>query len=281
MSGTVFASLLFAALMSATWNAIVKGGPNKYLHAVLVANSAALIAVIFLPFLQQPAPQAWLCIGASAVLQVVYYGFLAAAFRAGDMSHAYPLMRGTAPLLVSLASGPLIGESLSLGRWVGVVMICTGVMALAWEMRRYRASANSAVVKYGLLNAVVIAAYTVIDGFGVRRSGTAVSYTLWNLLLTALILSIWTMLTRCKEFFDYAEGRLPVALIGGLATVMSYGIVLWAMTQAPIAAVAALRETSMIFVLAIAVVVFKERAGPRRYAATVLIAGGAVAIRLW
>jgi uncharacterized membrane protein len=266
--------------MSATWNAIVKGGSNKYLHAVLVANGAAIIAAILLPFLRQPAPQAWLYIAASALLQAVYYKLLAAAFRTADMSHAYPMMRGTAPLLVSLVSGPLIGEALSLGKWIGVTMICTGVMGLAWEVR-YRTSANSAVVRYALLNAVIIAAYTVVDGIGVRLSGAASGYLMWNLLLTALILSIWTMLTRRRELFSYAGGRLRVALVGGLATTTSYGIVLWAMTQAPIAAVAALRETSMIFVLAIAVVVFKERAGLRRYAATALIACGAVVIRLW
>ena len=124
MSGTVFAAMLFGALMSATWNAIVKGGSNKYLHAVLVANSAALIAAVVLPFLKQPAPQAWVYIGVSAVLQAVYYWLLAAVFRTGDMSHAYPMMRGGAPLLVSLVSGPLIGEALSVGKWIGVTMIC-------------------------------------------------------------------------------------------------------------------------------------------------------------
>ena len=280
MSGTVFAALLFAALMSATWNAIVKGGSNKYLHAVLVANSAALIAVILLPFLRQPAPQAWLYLAASAVLQAVYYIFLAAAFRAGDMSHAYPMMRGTAPLLVSLVSGPLIGEALSPGKWIGVILICAGVMGLAWEVR-WRTSANSAIVRYALMNAVIIAAYTVVDGIGVRLSGAASGYLMWNLLLTALILSIWTLRTRRGELFPYAVGHARVALIGGLATTTSYGIVLWAMTQAPIAAVAALRETSMIFVLAIAVLVFKERVGLRRFGATAVIACGAVAIRVW
>ena len=280
MSGTVFAALLFAALMSATWNAIVKGGSNKYLHAVLVANSAALIAVILLPFLRQPAPQAWLYLAASAVLQAVYYIFLAAAFRAGDMSHAYPMMRGTAPLLVSLVSGPLIGEALSPGKWIGVILICIGVMGLAWEVR-WRTSANSAIVRYALMNAVIIAAYTVVDGIGVRLSGAASGYLMWNLLLTALILSIWTLRTRRGELFPYAVGHARVALVGGLATTTSYGIVLWAMTQAPIAAVAALRETSMIFVLAIAVLVFKERVGLRRFGATAVIACGAVAIRVW
>lgn len=279
MSGTVFTALLFAALLSATWNAIIKGGSDKYLQAVLVASSAAVLAIILLPFLRQPALQAWPYLVASAVLQAIYYSLLANALRAGDLSHTYPIMRGTAPLLVSLLSGPVIGEALSLGKWLGVVMICTGVMGLAWE-GRYRASTNRAVLRYGLANSAIIAAYTVVDGIGVRQSGSAAGYTMWNILLAALILLVWTMLTRGRELLAYAQGRLRGAFVGGLATTISYGIILWAMTQAPVAAVAALRETSMIFVLAIAVVIFKERAGVGRYGATALIAGGAAAIRL-
>jgi uncharacterized membrane protein len=279
MSGTVFAALLFAAFLSATWNAIVKGGSNKYLHAVLVANSAAIIAAVVLPFLKQPAREAWVYIAASSVLQVFYYVLLAAVFRAGDMSHAYPMMRGGAPLLVSLASGPLIGEALSVGKWIGVIMICIGVMSLAWEAR-FRTSTHRGVVRYALLNAGVIAGYTVVDGIGVRVSGASTGYLMWNLVMTALILSGWTLLTRRGELFSYAVGRVRSALIGGIATTVAYGIILWAMTQAPIAAVAALRETSMIFVLAMAVIFFKERAGVRRYGATALIVCGAAAIRL-
>lgn len=278
MSGTVFAALLFAALLSAIWNAIVKSGENKFLHALLVADSAALVALILLPFLKQPAPQAWFYLGVSALLQAVYYSVLAAAFRAGDISHAYPMMRGTAPLLVSFASGPLIGEALSFGKWIGVMMVCAGVLGLAWEARH---RAHAVVLRYGLLNALIIAGYTLMDGIGVRQSGAAAGYTMWNLLLSAFILSAWTLVMRPRELWQYAAGRMGIALLGGLATVTSYAIVLWAMTRAPIAVVAAMRETSMIFVLVIAVLVFKERAGLRRCAATVLIACGAIAIRLW
>jgi len=280
VSGTVFALVLFAALLSASWNAIVKGGSDKYLQAVLVASGAALIAAVLLPFLPQPAPASWIYIGVSALLQVLYYRLLAAAFRAGDFSHAYPLMRGTAPLIVSLLSGPVIGEALSLGRWLAVALICTGVIALSWEARG-RIGANSAVMKYGLSNAVVIAAYTMVDGIGVRASGASASYTMWIFEVTALMLLFGAMLTRPGQLLRYAQGQLRTALMGGAAVLSSYEIALWAMTQAPIAVVAALRETSMVFGMAIAVLVLKERAGVRRYAATALIASGAVAIRVW
>jgi uncharacterized membrane protein len=279
ISGPVFALILFAALLSATWNAIVKGGSDKYLQAVLIASAAAVIALFVLPFLPQPARASWVFISASALLQVLYYKLLAAAFRAGDFSHAYPLMRGTAPLLVSLLSGPVIGEALSLGRWLGVALICTGVIGLAWEARS-RVGANSAVLKYGLANALVIAAYTTVDGIGVRESGAAAAYTIWIFEVTALVLLFGAMITRPKELLRYAHGRVRITFIGGVATLTSYEIALWAMTQAPIAVVAALRETSMVFGIAIAVLVLKERAGLRRCAATALIVCGAVAIRL-
>lgn len=279
MSGSVFTLILLAALLSATWNAIVKGSADKFLQAVLIANGAGVIALLLLPFLPQPARVSWIYIGASALLQVLYYHFLAAAFRAGDFSHAYPMMRGTAPLLVSLLSGPVIGEALSLGRWLGVALISTGVIGLAWEARS-RVGAHSAVLKYGLANAVVIAAYTTVDGIGVRASGAAAAYTLWIFVVTALVLLIGALLTRPEELFDYARGRLRFTLIGAVATLSSYEIALWSMTQVPIAVVAALRETSMVFGIAIAVLVLKEHAGVRRYAATALIVSGAVAIRL-
>jgi|ERR1700733_6545141 uncharacterized membrane protein len=280
MPGRVFALLLLGALLSATWNALVKGGSNKYLQTVLIANSAALIALFLIPFLKLPDPHSWIYLLISAVLQVIYYKYLAEAFHAGDMSHAYPIMRGTAPLLVSLVNGPLIGDALSVGKWIGVILICTGVVGLAWEAR-YRLSAHRTLISHSLLSASLIAGYTIFDGIGVRASGSAASYAMWNLLVAAVILTIWVVATRRGEFLNYAKGRVVGALVGGLAAVVAYGIILWAMTQAPIAAVAALRETSMAFVLAIAVLVFKERVGLRRYAATALITCGAVAIRLW
>lgn len=280
MAGIVFALLLLAALLSATWNAIVKSGTNKYLQTVLIANSAAVIALLVVPFVRLPAPASWIYLVISAGLQVIYYKYLADAFHAGDMSHAYPIMRGTAPLIVSLVNGPLIGDALSLGKWIGVLLICTGVVGLAWEAR-YRWSAHGALIGRSLLSAVLIAGYTIVDGIGVRTSGSAASYLMWNLLIAAVILSIWTLMTRGGEIFLYARGRIVTALGGGVAAVVAYGIVLWAMTQAPVPAVAALRETSMVFVLAIAVLVFKERVDFRRYAATAFIACGAVAIRLW
>jgi uncharacterized membrane protein len=279
MAGSVFALMLLGALLSAGWNALIKGGANKYLQTVLIASGGALIALFVIPFLRLPAAHCWIFLLLSAVLQVIYYKYLADAFHVGDMSHAYPIMRGTAPLLVSLVNGPLIGDALSFGKWLGVILIGIGVVGLAWDAR-YRWREHRTLIVHCLISASLIAGYTTCDGIGVRASGSAASYAMWNLLVAGTILSVWTVARRRAELILYARTRLASAFIGGLATVVAYGIILWAMTQAPVAAVAALRETSMVFVLAIAALVFKERVGARRIAATALITCGAVAIRL-
>jgi uncharacterized membrane protein len=279
MPGSVFALMLLGAVLSATWNALVKGGANKYVQTVLIADCGALVALCAIPFLHLPEARCWIYLLLSALLQVIYYKYLAEAFHAGDMSHAYPIMRGTAPLLVALMNGPLIGDALSFGKWLGVFLIGMGVVGLAWEAR-YRWSEHRALIVHSLLSACLIAGYTTCDGIGVRASGSAASYAMWNLLVAGIMVTAWTLATRRDELLSFARHGIASGLVGGMATVVAYGIILWAMTQAPVPAVAALRETSMVFVLLIAAFIFKERVGLRRCAATALITCGAVAIRL-
>ena len=279
MSGTVVLIVLFAALMHASWNAVVKSEGNKFLNTVVVVTSAGLIAAICLPFLSPPARESWPFLAASGVAQVIYLVLVAAAYRSGDMSQAYPIMRGTAPLIVAVASGPLIGEVLSLQKWTGIALICGGVLALALESRR-RAGSNPTTTMLALINAMVIASYTLIDGVGVRHSGAPASYTMWVFVLNALPLLVWTMIMRPGELWPHFLKRTRLATIGGVGTLGSYGLALWAMTMAPVAAVAALRETSILFAIAISAFILKENIGTKRLAAVALIATGAAVMRL-
>ncbi|WP_271893555.1 EamA family transporter [Candidatus Phyllobacterium onerii] len=279
MSGTVVLIVLFAALMHASWNAVVKSEGNKFLNTVVVVTSAGIIAAVCLPFLTPPARESWPFLAASGVAQVIYLALVAAAYRSGDMSQAYPIMRGTAPLIVAIASGPLIGEVLSLQKWAGIALICSGVLALALESRR-RAGSNRATTIFALTNAVVIASYTLIDGIGVRHSGAPASYTMWVFVLNAVPLFIWTMIMRPGELWPHFLKRTRLATIGGVGTLGSYGLALWAMTMAPVAAVAALRETAILFAVAISAFILKESVGPKRLAAVALIAMGAAVMRL-
>jgi len=284
MSGLVVAVVLFAALLHASWNAIVKSGKDTFLTTVLVSVGAALISLAVLPFVAAPAPASWPYLAASAVAQLAYYSLLAAAYKAGDMSHAYPLMRGSAPLLVALASWPLIGERLSSMQMGAVACICAGILGLYVAARRpatpgTRISTGRATA-FALGNACVIASYTLIDGIGVRLSGAPAAYTMWIFVLNGTGLLLWTLLRRRAGLLAYAQTQWHLAAFGGFGTLASYGLALWAMTQAPVAAIAALRETSILFAIAIAALFLREKISPRRYLAIGLIAAGAILMRM-
>ncbi|KRB51065.1 EamA family transporter [Phenylobacterium sp. Root700] len=273
---SVFGIVLFAALLHASWNAIVKGAPDKLLTTILVASSAAAISALALPFLAQPARESWPFLATSAVLQVGYYLLVARAYRGADMSQAYPLMRGTAPLIVALVSSFWLGEILSPAALAGVALICGGVLSLALAGR----GTNVQGLRAALLNAVVIASYTLVDGAGVRASGAPAAYTLWLTLLSGVPLLAWVLAARWRTFLPYARAHLGLGVVGGFGTLTSYGLALWAMTHAPVAVIAALRETSILFATAIAAVFLKEKLTPSRIAAACLIAAGAVVLRL-
>lgn len=284
MSGLVVAVVLFAALLHASWNAIVKSGKDTFLTTVLVSVGAALISLAALPFIEAPAAASWPYLAASAVAQLAYYSLLAAAYRAGDMSHAYPLMRGSAPLIVALASWPLIGERLSFMQMGAVGCICAGILALYAAARQPTMGAaptgTGRATAFALGNACVIASYTLIDGLGVRLSGAPAAYTMWIFVLNGAGLLLWTVLRRRAGLLAYARTQWHLAAFGGFGTLASYGLALWAMTQAPVAAIAALRETSILFAIAIAALFLREKISPRRYLAIALIAAGAMLMRM-
>ena len=284
MSGLVVAVVLFAALLHASWNAIIKSGKDTFLSTVLVSVGAALISLAVLPFVEAPAPASWPYLAASAVAQLAYYSLLAAAYQAGDMSHAYPLMRGSAPLLVALASWPLIGERLSSMQMGAVACICAGIFGLYFAARLPATAAvrknTGRATAFALGNACVIASYTLIDGIGVRLSGAPAAYTMWIFVLNGAGLLLWTVLRRPADLLAYAQTQWHLAAFGGVGTLASYGLALWAMTQAPVAAIAALRETSILFAIAIAALFLREKISPRRYLAIGLIAAGAILMRI-
>jgi drug/metabolite transporter (DMT)-like permease len=185
-------------------------------------------------------------------------------------------MRGFAPLIVALVTAFALGDHLSPAAWAGVILVCAGVIATALGAHR---SGNGRGAALAATNAVVIAAYTISDGLGVRASGSPAAYTMWLTILTALPLGAWVIAYR-PDFARYAQRYAALGFIGGAATLTSYGLALWGMTMAPVAVVAALRETSILFGTAIAAFILKERVSPARLMAVGLIAAGAIALRL-
>jgi len=276
MSLTVFEIVLVAAVLHASWNAIVKAGKNTVLTMVLVTASAALWAVVLLPVLPSPSPESWPYIALSAALQIVYFALVARIYRIADMSQTYPIMRGAAPLIVALAGTLFLDEALSSPAWLGVCIICSGILIMLWS----GGLKSREGLILALLNALVISGYTLVDGIGVRLSAAPASYTLWIFLITGASIGCWATLTQWSQTRNYLRLNWHLGAVGGLGTLVSYGLALYAMTQAPVAVVAALRETSILFSAVISWLILKEHITVVRCVSVCLIAIGAITLRL-
>jgi len=280
LSLAVMFLVLLGAALHATWNVIIKAGSDKQLDTMLVICGGAILAAFALPFIPLPERASWPYLGASVVIHFFYFILVALAYRTGDLSYAYPIMRGSAPPLTAVVAAVTVREPLSFGAWLGIALISVGILMLtgdSWRSGRF----PFASTVYGLLNAVVIMAYTIVDGLGIRASGNASSYILWLFFLIPLPLLLLTLLTRPKEFKAQLRLRWKSGFFGGICTAGSYGLALWAMTVAPIALVAGLRETSVIFGTVFACLFLKERFGVARYAAAILVTAGGVAIKVF
>ena len=224
-----------------------------------------------------PVAAAWPYIAASVVVHIGYYLALTGAYRHGELGLTYPLMRGVAPLLVALSATFTLGETLSPLAWAGVLGISCGVLVLGLNAHALKVPK---AVGFALANAVIIAIYTVIDGLGVRASGNALQYVATLFLLDGWPFALLMFATRGRAVGVYARHRWPVATLGACASLGSYGIALWAMTRAPVATVAALRETSVLFAVLLGAWFLKEAFTPRRALGTCVIVAGVMALRL-
>lgn len=279
MSASAFAIVLLAAAVHAGWNVLVKASADTRIAAFTFAMTAAALAAVIVPFVALPAPGAWPFLIASAAVQISYFVALSASYRAADMSLAYPVMRGSAPMLVALATPWLGDPPLSPAGWLAIAVICAGILLMAVPPRGGRSTSGRGLAM-ALGTAVLIASYTLIDGAGVRRSGHALAYTLWLSLLTGGPITLWLIARHRAALIAFLRQRWRLAVVGGVGSFIPYGLSLWAMTQAPVALVAALRESSVVFGTALSVLVLGERVSPRRVLAAVVILSGAITIRL-
>jgi phosphonate utilization associated putative membrane protein len=282
----VVLAVLFGAMLHASWNALIKSGQDKAVDTALVHSLGALVALPFMLWVGPPPAGAWPYIGMSLVIHIGYYIALVGAYQHGELGLTYPIMRGFAPLLVAFASGALIGEAPTLAAWLGIVGIAAGV-GLVGLAHPGEALHHRKALAFAFANAGIIALYTVVDGRGVRASVVsdlgALRYVLMLFVLDGIAypLLVWARRSPAQraEIVVYARKRWPVAALGGSASIGSYAIALWAMTRAPIASVAALRETSVLFAAVLGTVLLKERFGLQRAIGTGVIVAGVMALR--
>lgn len=276
MSTAIFGLILLAAAFHATWNAIVKAGSNKFLTTVLVTASAAVFAMLMLPFFPMPNSASWLYILASTGIQILYFGMVAKIYHIADMGLTYPLMRGTAPLIVAVLATVFLNEKLELQAWLGIITISMGILSMIFAAPK----TGRKGIGLALLNAILIASYTLVDGYGIRLSGSPISYILWSFVLSGLIFFIFALKMQYRQMGDYLRSNWHLGLIGGIGSFFSYGLALWAMTRAPVAIVAALRETSILFATLITIFILKERATVTRILSSCIILIGALLLRI-
>lgn len=279
MSTTVLAVILLSALLHASWNAVVRASGDKLLASLHVVCGAAALGLPLLWLLPVPAAASWPWLLASGLIHVVYFALVARAYQGADLGLAYPLMRGTAPVLTAVAAALWLHELPTTLGWLGIALICTGVLALAgrawWQGLQHPGAAWAA-----LANAGVIALYTLVDGLGVRLAGHALAYTVWLFVLNAAFLLLWVILRRGRGVLSAPAGIWRTMVLGGAGTLGAYGLVLWAMTQTSIASVAALRETSIVFAALIGAFWLHEGLSRLRLMSALLVCAGAVLIKL-
>jgi drug/metabolite transporter (DMT)-like permease len=279
LSATVFIAVLFAAAMHAGWNAMLKVALDRVRSMLLLTLAMGGFGVAMLAVVPWPAPASFGFVIASAIIHSGYKLFLIRAYDAGDLSQVYPLARGTAPLLTTFAAFYVVGEVLSPLMLAGVALILAGIYVAGVHGGSRRAAMNAPAILFALATSVFIAAYTIADGLGVRASLSAMGYTAAVFVADCILFSTIVIAWRGRAITQGILQQWQAGVIAGALSLGSYAIALWAMTRAPIAAVAALRETSILFALMLGAVWLGEALSWPRIAAALVIVGGAAALR--
>lgn len=260
---------------------MIKGGNDVLLDTATIVAFGGVIALPFLLFLPLPAVASWPYILGSIALHVGYYFLMINAYRTGDLSLVYPLMRGVAPLITAVLGIIVLRELPAPVSWLGMLMISFGVIALAMRPSGGAPvlAGHERAVGFALANAAVIAGYTIVDGTGARLSGNAWSYIAWLFVLDAIPFAIYMLAVDRRRFVTALIERRRHGLIGGALSAGAYAISVWAMTKAPVALVASLRETSVLFATLIGARLLKERLTPRRWVGVAAVLVGVVALK--
>jgi drug/metabolite transporter (DMT)-like permease len=277
----VFLAVLAAALMHAGWNAVVRPGSDRVATKQQLSMTQSGLALILLPFVSAPAPAAWPWVAGASLLHTGYKLFLIRAYQHGDLSQVYPLARGAAPPMVALGGIVLLGEQLHPLGWLAVGAIATGVALMAFRGGANVGRLPAKALAYALVTACFVAAYTLADGAGARIAKSATAFAMWMFVGDGLAMLVYAVATRGPGgIARIVRPAWKSGLPAGALSLGSYWIALWAFTRAPVALVAALRETSVLFALLIATLLLKEQAGRWRIAAGLCIGAGVVLMRL-
>jgi drug/metabolite transporter (DMT)-like permease len=276
LSLSVTLAVLAAAVTHATWNAIAHGIKDQTLAFALIGVGGIVVAIPLVILAPMPRADCWPYLLGSIGIHVFYNLLLMRCYRLGEFGQVYPLARGTSPLVVTILAAIFVHERLGWPQVTGVLVVSAGLATLVLAGRRPGRAAFLAAVGTGL----TIAAYTTVDGVGVRLSGSPIGYIGWLMLLESLCVPMFALSRRREVLLKQRPRILLAGLAAGALSVLAYGLVLWAQTRGALAPIAALRETSVIFGAIIGTLIFHEPFGRTRVAATVLVAAGIIVLNL-
>ncbi len=266
--------VLFAALLHASWNALLRSGTDRLWSMTVMCLAVAIASVIIALFVAPPVKASWMYAVLSAGLHVGYNLFLVKSYRTGDLGQTYPIARGSSPVLITISASIFAGEKIEMGALLGIALVSGGIISLAFK-GRLLAMTN---LPYALATGCFIAAYSVTDGIGVRLSDAPMGYTVWMSALWGVLMpSVYIGLRGANSLFTIRPGFIT-AFIGGLVSLLAYGIVIYAMNDAPMGAVSALRETSVVFAAVIGYFFLRETLTIRKMLACAVIAIGTLII---
>ncbi len=278
MTLTVFLAVLLAALLHASWNAMVKSGASKQLAMAAVVIGHAPFGVLAVVSSPTPTLASLPWLAAGVVLHVGYQLFLSGSYRLGDLTQVYPLARGSAPLIVAAVSALVLSSPLSHTELAAVGLIALGIISLSL-VRRGDGQRNLRATALALVTGCFIACYSIVDGLGAREAGTALGFYGWLAIANAIIFAVITRVQTPDVWQRLPREGWQLCLFGGGASFAAYALVIWAFTEAPIALVTALRETSIVFALLIGVFVLKERLDLAKVFSTMTTLAGVVLLR--
>jgi drug/metabolite transporter (DMT)-like permease len=276
----VFLAVLAAAACHAGWNTLLKLNLEPIAATSLVAAASGVIVVPLAVWVDPPAAAAWPYVLASVAIHIVYYLALAQAYKVGDLGQVYPIARGTAPLMTAGLATVWLGETLGPYAWAGIVVLAAGILLLALRGGRALKPFDARSVGFALLTSLTITSYTLVDGIGARLSGSALQYTVWLFLLSGGAMALYGFMHLGKRLAGDLAANWQLTFGGAALSTAAYGIAIWAMTVAPIALVAALRETSVLFAALFSMALLREPVLPARIAAACLVLAGVVLVRL-
>ena len=278
MDPIVLALVLAAAVLHASWNALIKSGGDPWVRLALANGVGTACAAAMVPFVDVPEAAAWPFILGSVAVHQVYFAFVALQYRFGDLSHVYPSSRGAAPLLVAVAAYVFAGETLSPTGMAAVAVICAAILSLTFD-RGWRIAPGKGTF-YALGTSLTIAVYTLIDGLGGRSTANVADYVVYMFLLNALPFGLLVMYMRRHALVPTFRLHWKTGAFGGVLSYAAYGLVIWAMSSTPMTYVSALRETSVILAALIGTRMLKEPFGARRIAAACGVAAGVVLLQI-